>query len=334
MPKNQPLPEGMPPEMEELFKHFFNDPNGGGFGGQEDAQSLGSGFIISQDGYILTNHHVVNNADEIVVKLTDRRELVAKLIGSDARTDIAVLKVQATSLPVVNIGSPNDLKVGEWVLAIGSPFGFDQSVTAGIVSAKGRSLPGGNYVPFIQTDVAINPGNSGGPLFNMDGKVVGINSQIYSRTGGFMGLSFAIPMDVAMNVVDQIKTSGKAAHGWLGVQIQDVTRQLAESFGMKQPQGALVSKIIPNSPAEKAGLQIGDVITEFNGHPIQSSADLPPMVGMTPINDEGKLTIIRQGETKTVEFKVGLLPDQDTKTPIVKTETKAPATAWELLSLT
>jgi serine protease Do len=322
MPKNQQLPEGMPPEMEELFKHFFSDPNGGGFGGSEDSQSLGSGFVVSQDGYILTNHHVVNNADEIIVKLSDRRELVAKLIGSDARTDIAVLKVQATGLPVVKIGSPNALKVGEWVLAIGSPFGFEQSVTAGIVSAKGRSLPGGNYVPFIQTDVAINPGNSGGPLFNMDGKVVGINSQIYSRTGGFMGLSFAIPIDVAMNVVQQIKTSGKAAHGWLGVQIQDVTRQLAESFGMKKPQGALVSKIIPNSPAEKAGLQIGDIITEFNGNPIETSADLPPMVGATPINDEAKLTVIRQSDTETVDFKVGLLPDEEQKTPLSKVEPK------------
>jgi serine protease Do len=322
MPKNQQMPEGMPPEMEELFKHFFNDPNGGGFGDSEDTQSLGSGFIISQDGYILTNHHVVKDADEIVVKFSDRRELVAKLIGSDARTDIALLKVQAADLPVVSIGSPNDLKVGEWVLAIGSPFGFEQSVTAGIVSAKGRSLPGGNYVPFIQTDVAINPGNSGGPLFNMDGKVVGINSQIYSRTGGFMGLSFAIPMDVVMNVVQQIKTGGKAAHGWLGVQIQDVTRQLAESFGMKKPQGALVSKVMPNSPAEKAGLQIGDIITEFNGKPIESSADLPPMVGMTPINEEGKLTVIRQGDTETIAFKVGLLPDEEAKMPLHKTEAK------------
>jgi serine protease Do len=207
-------------------------------------------------------------------------------------------------------------------LAIGSPFGFDQSVTAGIVSAKGRSLPGGNYVPFIQTDVAINPGNSGGPLFNMDGKVVGINSQIYSRTGGFMGLSFAIPMDVAMNVVQQIKSSGKASHGWLGVQIQDVTRQLAESFGMKKPLGALVSKIIPNSPAEKAGIQIGDVITEFNGQTIEKSSDLPPMVGMTPINEAAKLTIIRQGESQSIDFKIGLLPDQDQKSPVVKSESK------------
>lgn len=322
LPKNQQLPEGVPPEMEELFKHFFNDPYGGGFGAPEDTQSLGSGFIISDDGYVLTNHHVVKDADEIVVKLTDRRELVAKLIGSDARTDVAVLKVQASGLPVVNIGSPNDLKVGEWVLAIGSPFGFEQSVTAGIVSAKGRSLPGGNYVPFIQTDVAINPGNSGGPLFNMDGKVVGINSQIYSRTGGFMGLSFAIPIDVAMNVVNQIKKGGKAEHGWLGVQIQDVTRQLAESFGMKRPHGALVAKVIPNSPAQKAGLQEGDVITEFNGRPIETSADLPPMVGMTPINEEAKLTIIRQGETETVEFKIGLLPDEEAKTPVYKSEAK------------
>ncbi|CAG7857628.1 partial serine protease Do, partial [biofilm metagenome] len=221
MPKNQQLPEGVPPEMEELFKHFFNDPYGGGFGAPEDTQSLGSGFIISDDGYVLTNHHVVKDADEIVVKLTDRRELVAKLIGSDARTDVAVLKVQASGLPVVDIGSPNDLKVGEWVLAIGSPFGFEQSVTAGIVSAKGRSLPGGNYVPFIQTDVAINPGNSGGPLFNMDGKVVGINSQIYSRTGGFMGLSFAIPMEVATHVQQQIVATGQVRHARLGVSVQE-----------------------------------------------------------------------------------------------------------------
>ena len=307
--KEQQMPEGMPPEMEELFKHFFNNPEGGN-GGGGDTQSLGSGFIISKDGYVLTNHHVVKDADEIIVKFSDRRELTAKLIGSDARTDVAVLKVDATDLPAVTIGDPNKLQVGEWVLAIGSPFGFEQSVTAGIVSAKGRSLPGGNYVPFIQTDVAINPGNSGGPLFNMEGQVVGINSQIYSRTGGFMGLSFSIPMDVVMNVVNQIKTSGKAAHGWLGVQIQDVTRELAESFGMKKPQGALVSKVMPGSPAEKAELQIGDVILEFNGQAIEKSGDLPPMVGMTPINDKATLKIIRQGAEKIVNFEIGLLPEQ------------------------
>ncbi len=307
-PEQQQLPEGMPPEMEEFFKRFLNEQGGGNV--PRDTTSLGSGFIISSDGYVLTNHHVVKDADEIVVKFSDRRELLAKVIGSDARTDVALIKVEANNLPAVTIGEPNKLQVGEWVLAIGSPFGFEQSVTAGIVSAKGRSLPGGNYVPFIQTDVAINPGNSGGPLFNMEGKVVGINSQIYSRTGGFMGLSFAIPMDVVMNVVGQIKATGKAAHGWLGVQIQDVTRELAETFGMKRPQGALVSKVLPGSPAEKAELQIGDIITEFNGQQIETSGDLPPMVGITPINDKATLKIIRQGETKTLEFKVGLLPDE------------------------
>jgi len=323
--KEVPMPEGMPPEMEELFKHFFNNPEGGGNGGGNgDAQSLGSGFVIDKNGYVLTNHHVVKDADEIIVKFSDRRELVAKLIGSDARTDVALLKVEATDLPVVSIGEPSKLQVGEWVLAIGSPFGFEQSVTAGIVSAKGRSLPGGNYVPFIQTDVAINPGNSGGPLFNMDGKVVGINSQIYSRTGGFMGLSFAIPMDVVMNVVAQIKANGKAAHGWLGVQIQDVTRELAESFGMKKPQGALVSKVMPDSPAEKAQLQIGDIITEFNGQSIEKSGDLPPMVGMTPIKDKATLKIIRQGEEKIVNFNIGLLPEQIDKVVDSKAEKAKP----------
>jgi len=327
--KEIPMPEGMPPEMEELFKHFFNNPNGGGNGAEGDgdegeAQSLGSGFVIDKSGYVLTNHHVVKGADEIIVKFSDRRELVAKLIGSDARTDVALLKVEATDLPVVSIGEPSKLQVGEWVLAIGSPFGFEQSVTAGIVSAKGRSLPGGNYVPFIQTDVAINPGNSGGPLFNMDGKVVGINSQIYSRTGGFMGLSFAIPMDVVMNVVSQIKANGKATHGWLGVQIQDVTRELAESFGMKKPQGALVSKVMSDSPAEKAQLQIGDIITEFNGQSIEKSGDLPPMVGITPIKDKATLKIIRQGEEKIINFNIGLLPDQVDKVADSKAEKAKP----------
>ena len=323
--KEPSMPEGMPPEMEELFKRFFNNPDGGGNGGDNgDAQSLGSGFVIDKSGYVLTNHHVVKDADEIIVKFSDRRELLAKLIGSDARTDVALLKVEATDLPVVSIGDPSKLQVGEWVLAIGSPFGFEQSVTAGIVSAKGRSLPGGNYVPFIQTDVAINPGNSGGPLFNMDGKVVGINSQIYSRTGGFMGLSFAIPMDVVMSVVEQIKANGKAAHGWLGVQIQDVTRELAESFGMKKPQGALVSKVMPDSPAEKAQLQIGDIITEFNGQSIEKSGDLPPMVGMTPIKDKATLKIIRLGNEKIINFNIGLLPEQVDKVADSKTEKAKP----------
>lgn len=332
-----PFPEGtMPPELEELFRRFNEQQQGGGDNAPHEARSLGSGFIISADGYVLTNHHVVKDASEILVKLTDRREFVAKLIGSDARTDVAVLKIEARDLPVVTIGSPDKLQVGEWVLAIGSPFGFEQSVTAGIVSAKGRSLPGGNYVPFIQTDVAINPGNSGGPLFNMDGKVVGINSQIYSRTGGFMGLSFAIPMDVVMNIVEQIKAKGKASHGWLGVQIQDVTRELAESFGMKKPQGALVAKIIPGGPAEAAGVQIGDIITEFNGQLIDHSADLPPMVGVTPINNSATLKIIRQGEPRTLHFNVGLLPDEDgnplaaAKTPNKSPENQLGITVSEL----
>ncbi|MFM8340703.1 MAG: DegQ family serine endoprotease [Methylomonas sp.] len=308
----QALPPDLPPEMEELFKHFGGPGGPGGRGGQvpREASSLGSGFIISKDGYLLTNHHVVNNASEIIVKLKDRRELVAKLIGSDESTDVALLKVDAKDLPVFEIGSPDQLQVGEWVLAIGTPFGFDQSVTAGIVSAKGRSLPDGNYVPFIQTDVAINPGNSGGPLINMQGKVVGINSQIYSRSGGYMGLSFAIPIDVAMNVVEQIKSKGKVSRGWLGVQIQDVTRQLAESFNMDRPHGALVAKVIPGGPAEKAGLQIGDIIVEFNGQVIETSGELPPRVGVFPIDEKAKLKIIRQGEKQEIAVKIGLLPNQ------------------------
>jgi serine protease Do len=302
------LPQDLPPEMEEFFRHYFQGPGRGA--PPKETSSLGSGFIISKDGYVLTNHHVVNNATEIMVKLKDRRELVAKLIGSDESTDVALLKIEAKDLPVVEIGSSDELQVGEWVLAIGTPFGFDQSATAGIVSAKGRSLPDGNYVPFIQTDVAINPGNSGGPLFNMKGKVVGINSQIYSRSGGYMGLSFAIPMDLAMNVVEQIKSKGKVTRGWLGVQIQDVNRQLAESFGMDRPYGALVAKVIPGGPAEKAGLQIGDIIVEFNNQTIETSGELPPRVGVTPIDEKATLKIIRQGEKHELSIKVGLLPTQ------------------------
>lgn len=306
--QQQQIPQDIPPELEEFFRHFFQGPGRGYV--PKETNSLGSGFVISKDGYILTNHHVVNNASEIVVKLKDRRELLAKLVGSDESTDVALLKVDAKDLPVVQIGAPEQLQVGEWVLAIGTPFGFEQSVTAGIVSAKGRSLPDGNYVPFIQTDVAINPGNSGGPLFNMQGQVVGINSQIYSRSGGYMGLSFAIPIDVAMNVAEQIKVKGKVSRGWLGVQIQDVTRQLAESFGMDRPHGALVAKVIPGGPAEKAGLQVGDIIVEFDGHVIETSGELPPIVGMTPVDEKATLKIIRQGDREDLSVKVGLLPAQ------------------------
>ncbi len=300
------MPQDVPPQLEEFFRHFFQDP-GRGYAPRQ-SKSLGSGFIISNDGYVITNHHVVSNADEIIVKLKDRRELEAKLIGSDESTDIALLKVEAKNLPVIKIGSTEKLKVGEWVLAIGSPFGFEQSVTAGIVSAKGRSLPGGNYVPFIQTDVAINPGNSGGPLFNMDGEVVGVNSQIYSRSGGYMGLSFAIPMDVAMNVVEQIKSTGKVARGWLGVQIQDVTRELAESFDMDRPHGALVARVVEESPAADADIEIGDIVVEFDGKIIDTSAELPPVVGLTPVGEKVKVKIIRNGRKKTIRVKVGELP--------------------------
>ncbi len=303
------MPQDVPPQLEDFFRRFFKDPGGGYM--PRESKSLGSGFIISQDGYVITNHHVVRNADEIIVKLKDRRELEAKLIGSDESTDIALLKVDAKNLPVVRIGSTKELHVGEWVLAIGSPFGFEQSVTAGIVSAKGRSLPGGNYVPFIQTDVAINPGNSGGPLFNMDGEVVGVNSQIYSRSGGYMGLSFAIPMDVAMNVVGQIKSTGKVARGWLGVQIQDVTRELAESFDMDRPHGALVARVVEDSPADDAEIKIGDIIVEFNGQIINTSAELPPVVGMTAVDEKVKVKIIRNGRKKTLRVKVATLPESE-----------------------
>ncbi|MDF9391596.1 MULTISPECIES: DegQ family serine endoprotease [Methylococcus] len=307
MPEGLEIPEGTP--FDDFFRHYFGE--GGSDGQPSEAKSLGSGFIMSTDGYIITNHHVVKGADEIVVRLQDRRELVAKIVGSDKRSDVALLKIEATQLPTVKLGSSEKLKVGEWVLAIGSPFGFDHSATAGIVSAKGRSLPSDNYVPFIQTDVAINPGNSGGPLFNLNGEVVGVNSQIYSRTGGFMGLSFAIPIEVAMQVVDQLKASGRVSRGWLGVQIQDVTRELAESFGMKKPQGALVSKVLPKSPAEAAGIQIGDIVLEFNGQAVDTSAALPPMVGMTKVGEVAKIKLLRNGTIKELTIKIGSLPDEE-----------------------
>ena len=330
-PKKRMFPHQLPKQIPEgpfgdLFRHFFDNPNGpgGGGGGGDgepeyfDAKSLGSGFIISKDGYVITNHHVIKDASEIIIRLADRRELEAKLIGSDERSDIALLKLEAKDLPVVSVGDSSKVKVGEWVLAIGSPFGFDRTVTAGIVSAKGRSLPGGNYVPFIQTDVAINPGNSGGPLFDLDGKVIGINSQIYSRTGGFMGLSFAIPVDMAMQVVEQLKKNGHVARGWLGVLIQDVTRELAESFNMDKPRGALVAKVMPDSPAEKAGFKVGDVVLRFNGKDIIRSSGLPPLVGISPVGKKVKVEILRKGKTKVLRVKLGELPEDDTKVAEMK----------------
>jgi len=317
-PKISRMPRDMPEQIPEgpfgdLFRHFFGDPGGEGPGDSEqfDAKSLGSGFIISADGYVITNHHVVKDASEIIVRLSDRRELEAEVVGSDERSDIALLKLDAEDLPVVSIGDSSHLKVGEWVLAIGSPFGFDHTVTAGIVSAKGRPLPRENYVPFIQTDVAINPGNSGGPLFDVDGKVVGVNSQIYSRTGGFMGLSFSIPIDMAMKVVEQLKKDGHVARGWLGVLIQDVTRELAESFGMDKPRGALIAKVMPDSPAEKAGFEVGDIVTRFNGEEIERSSNLPPMVGISPVGKNVKVEILRKGKFKVLHVKLGELPEED-----------------------
>ena len=301
-------------QLPEMFRRFFDEFGGpGGPGGgpapRSETESLGSGFIISSDGYVLTNYHVVGEADEIVVRLQDRRELDAELIGSDPQSDLALIKVDASDLPVVDIGSSDDLQVGEWVLAIGAPFGFDSSVTAGIVSAKGRSLPTDNYVPFIQTDVAINPGNSGGPLFNLKGQVVGINSQIVSRSGGYMGLSFAIPIDLAMDVVDQLKENGEVSRGWLGVLIQEVDRDLAESFGLDKPMGALVAQVQPGSPASKAGLQAGDVIIGFNGKEIQRSAQLPKWVGALKAGTEADMTVVRDGDEQTLTVTVGELPD-------------------------
>lgn len=316
LPPGIEIPEGTP--FDELFKHFFGAP--GMAPEPYEAHSLGSGFVLSSDGYILTNHHVIKDADEIIVRFSDRSEHEAKVLGSDERSDVALLKVEATNLKSVKLGDSTKLQVGEWVLAIGSPFGFDYSATAGIVSALGRSLPSDSYVPFIQTDVAINPGNSGGPLFNLDGEVVGINSQIYSRTGGFMGVSFAIPMDVVMNVVDQIKSQGYVSRGWLGVVIQDVTRELAESFGLKKPHGALISRVLSDSPAAKAGFEPGDVILKFDGKTIPTSSDLPPIVGRTMIGKSVDVVVMRQNERKTIQVVVEELPESEA---LVKAEGKS-----------
>ena len=301
------------PFYDDFFKRFFGEPPRQDQGQRErEVRSGGSGFIISKDGYLLTNNHVVDDADEIIVSLSDRREYKAELIGSDERSDLALLKIEAENLPVVKIGKSNDLKVGEWVVAIGSPFQLNFSVTAGIVSAKGRSIPNGSdstYVPFIQTDVAINPGNSGGPLFNLEGKVVGINSQIYTRSGGYMGVSFAIPIDYAMDIVNQLKEGGSVARGWLGVSIQEVTSDFAKSLGMSVPKGALVSQVMPDSPAEKAGLLVRDVIVEFDGAEIVYSGDLPQTVGSIKPGSKIEANIIREGKAKKIKIEVGKLPD-------------------------
>ncbi|MCR4304792.1 MAG: DegQ family serine endoprotease [Gallionella sp.] len=296
------VPEGDP--FYDFFRRFAPQmPR------EHESQSLGSGFVISADGYIMTNAHVVDSADKITVRLTDKREFRAKVIGADRRTDVALLKIEATGLPKINVGDPNKLKVGEWVVAIGSPFGFDSSVTAGIVSAKGRSLPQDNFVPFIQTDVAINPGNSGGPLFNMNEEVVGINSQIYTRSGGSMGLSFAIPIDVAMQVADQLRSTGKVTRGRIGVTIQELTRELAESFGLSKPNGALISSVEKNAPADKAGIEASDVILKFDGKPVNSSIDLPRLVAAIKPGTKVTVELWRKGESKQVTVVVAEMPE-------------------------
>lgn len=293
-------------DVPDLFRRFFRE-----FQPPSPRPSAGSGFIVSSDGYILTNHHVVDGADEIIVALADRRERVARLIGADQLSDLALLKIDEKNLPTLQVGNSSSLEPGNWVLAIGSPFGFEYSVTAGIVSAIGRSLPdaSGSYVPFIQTDVAINPGNSGGPLLNLDGKVIGINSQIFTRSGGFMGLSFAIPMDVAREVMKQLKEKGSVDRGWLGVLIQRVDRDLAESFSLDRPAGALISQVFSDSPAEEAGLQEGDIILEFDDKKIDLSAELPQVVGMTRPGEVVDVLIVRSGKKQKLKLTVGLLPD-------------------------
>jgi len=301
-------------EVPEIFRHFFGDrfpmPPGSAPGlGDEPRRSLGSGFIFDEDGYIMTNAHVVKDADEILVRLNDHRELEAELVGADEKTDVAVLKVDADNLPTLTLGDSDDLEVGQWVAAIGSPFGFDHSVTSGIISAINRTLPQDVYVPFIQTDVAINPGNSGGPLFNLDGEVVGINSQILTRSGGYMGLSFAIPIDVAMDVANQLRQEGYVSRGWLGVSIQPVSKGLAESFGMEQAEGALIAQVEPGSPAAKGGLKAGDVILEVNDQEVDRSTTLPRLVGQTNPGDEVDLRVLREGQRERITLEVGEWPD-------------------------
>lgn len=321
------IPEDHP--LYEFFKRFGPpegmepDPRGG------PRMGSGSGFIISDDGYVLTNAHVVASADEVTVALTDKREFKAKVIGVDRRTDIALLKIDATGLPKLALGNSADVKVGEWVVAIGSPFGFENSVTAGIISAKGRSLSGESYVPFLQTDVAVNPGNSGGPLFNLKGEVVGINSQIFSRTGGYMGLSFAIPIEIAMNISDQLRTSGKVSRGRLGVVIQPLTAQLAKSFGKDDPNGALVASTEKGSPAEKAGLQAGDVIVQFNGKPVKDSRELPLMVATSKPGASVPVEVWRKGSSKEFKVTLGELPPLE---PVAsaRSEGKEPASVDKL----
>lgn len=325
-PENHALPELPNIPKDSPFYEFFRRHMQPFSGPRRKAEprAMGSGFIISKDGYILTNAHVVQSAGEINVKLNDKREFSAEVIGIDKKTDIALIKIDANNLPKIKRGNPDQLKVGEWVVAIGSPFGFENSVTAGIVSAKGRSLEQENYVPFIQTDVAINPGNSGGPLFNLKGEVVGINSQIYSRTGGFMGLSFAIPIDVATDIADQLRKDGKIDRGRIGVMIQEMTKELAESFGLSEEKGALVVSVQKDGPADKAGIKIRDVILNFDGHDIAKSADLPRVVGNTRPDSKVAVKVWRNNKIKTIKITVGEMPSDEPKVVGKRSEKKKP----------
>jgi serine protease Do len=311
---NNALPIDPNDPFYQFYKHFFGGMPGmqGGGDDQPDAPStsLGSGFIISPDGYILTNAHVVDGANVVTVKLTDKREFKAKVVGEDKQSDVAVLKISADNLPTVKIGDPRQSKVGQWVVAIGSPYGFDNTVTSGIISAKSRSLPNENYTPFIQTDVPVNPGNSGGPLFNLQGEVIGINSMIYSQTGGFQGLSFAIPIDEAMKVKDDLVKTGHVSRGRLGVAVQGMNQTLADSFGMKKPQGALVSSVDPGGPAAKGGLQPGDVILSVNGTPVTDSTDLPSDIASLKPGTKADVQVWRDKSTKDLNVTIGSLSDQ------------------------
>ncbi len=331
-PMMQQMPFDADDPAQDFFRRFFPGMPPGYQGRQREykSQSLGSGFIISTDGYILTNAHVVDNADEVTVKLTDKREFKAKVLGTDKRTDVALIKIEATNLSVVKLGDPNKLKVGEWVVAIGSPFGFENTVTQGIVSAKGRSLAQENFVPFIQTDVSINPGNSGGPLFNLNGEVVGINSQIYSRSGGYMGLSFAIPIDVALDVQKQLKLNGKVSRGRLGVVIQEVNKELAESFGLSKAQGALVASVEKGAAADKAGIEAGDVILKFDGKLVTESSDLPRRVGATKPGSKVLVQVWRKGATRDLTVTVGEMPDDEPPTRQRGGKSEEPAKANRL----
>ena len=300
----------VPEEFREYFDKFFNGNNGQG-NRQREAPSFGSGFILSADGFIMTNLHVVNNADQITITFSDYTELDAKLIGKDKRSDLALLKVDANNLPVVTIGTSENLKIGEWVLAIGSPFGFDHTVTAGIISGKKRTLPNESYVPYIQTDVAINPGNSGGPLFNLNGEVIGVNAQIFTRSGGFMGVSFAIPSETLSDVYAQLKNGGKVKRGWLGVYIQEVDKDLAKSFGLKKPTGAVVAKIIEEGPAKKSGLKQGDIILKFDNKVVNKSKDLPLMVGAAKVNKIVDVEILRNKRILIKRILIEELPEEE-----------------------